>query len=55
MVTLNPVTLEGQAEIIYNVWLYRIAKWHWMSIKTDESIIVTPTVPWHRRRGWKAR
>jgi uncharacterized protein (DUF1778 family) len=45
MTTLNPVTLEGQAEIIYNIWLYRTAKWHWNVLKADEYIIVTPSYP----------
>ncbi len=43
--TLNPVTLEGQSEIIYNVWLYRSAKWHWNVYKADEFIAVTPAAP----------
>jgi hypothetical protein len=43
--TINPVTLEGQAEIIYNIWLYRVAKWHFNVVKAEEFIIVTPTAP----------
>ncbi len=43
--TINPVTLEGQSEIIYNVWLYRSAKWHWNVYKADEFIAVTPAAP----------
>lgn len=45
MTSLNPVTLEGQAEIIYNVFTYRIAKWHFNMIKADEYILVTPSAP----------
>ncbi|MBN2042191.1 MAG: hypothetical protein JW754_00130 [Candidatus Aenigmarchaeota archaeon] len=43
--SINPVTLEGQSEIIYNVWLYRSAKWHWNVYKADEFIAVTPAAP----------
>ncbi|MEE9323911.1 MAG: hypothetical protein V3U72_05210 [Candidatus Aenigmarchaeota archaeon] len=45
IVTLNPVTLEGQAEIIYNIFIYRVAKWHYNVEKADEYIKVTPTAP----------
>lgn len=45
IVTLNPVTLEGQAEIIYNVFIYRTAKWHYHVEKADEYLRVTPTAP----------
>ncbi len=43
--TLNPVTLEGQAEIIYNVFIYRVAKWQYNIEKADEFIKLTPTAP----------
>jgi len=42
IVSLNPVTLEGQAEIIYNIFIYRVAKWHYLVEKADEFIRVTP-------------
>jgi len=45
IVSLNPVTLEGQAEIIYNIFIYRIAKWHYLVEKADEFLRVTPTAP----------
>ncbi len=45
IVTLNPVTLEGQAEIIYNIFIYRVAKWHYNVEKADEYIKLTPTAP----------
>lgn len=45
VVSLNPVTLEGQAEIIYNIFIYRVAKWHYMVEKADEFIRLTPTAP----------
>jgi hypothetical protein len=45
IVTLNPVTLEGQAEIIYNIFIYRVAKWHYNVEKADEYIRLTPTAP----------
>ncbi len=45
IVTLNPVTLEGQAEIIYNIFIYRVAKWHYNVEKADEYITMTPTAP----------
>jgi hypothetical protein len=45
IVTLNPVCLEGQAEIIYNVFIYRVFKWHWWAEKVDEIITLTPTPP----------
>ncbi len=45
MTSINPVTLEGQAEIIYNVMMYRIAKWHWCAEKADEYIMLTPNPP----------
>ena len=45
MTSLNPVTLEGQAEIIYNVVMYRMAKWHWQAEKADEYIMLTPNPP----------
>lgn len=45
IVSLNPVTLEGQAEIIYNIFIYRIAKWHYLVEKADEFVRVTPTAP----------
>lgn len=45
MTSINPVTLEGQAEIIYNVIMYRIAKWHWRAEKADEYIMLTPNPP----------
>lgn len=43
--TVNPVTLPGQSDIIYNIWLYRSAKWHWNAVKADEFMIVEPTAP----------
>jgi len=45
MTSINPVTLEGQAEIIYNVIMYRAAKWHWQFAKADEYIMLTPNPP----------
>lgn len=45
IVSLNPVTLEGQAEIIYNIFIYRVAKWHYMVEKADEFIRITPVAP----------
>jgi hypothetical protein len=45
IVTLNPVTLEGQAEIIYNIFIYRVFKWHYWVEKADEIVKVTPTPP----------
>ncbi len=45
MTSINPVTLEGQAEIIYNVMMYRVAKWHWNVKKADEYILLTPNPP----------
>ncbi len=45
MTSINPVTLEGQAEIIYNIMMYRIAKWHWQAEKADEYIMLTPNPP----------
>jgi hypothetical protein len=45
IVSMNPVTLEGQAEIIYNIFIYRIAKWHYLVEKADEFVKVTPTAP----------
>lgn len=45
IVSLNPVALEGQAEIIYNIFVYRVAKWHYNVEKADEYIRVTPTAP----------
>ena len=45
IVTLNPVALEGQAEIIFNVFMYRLAKWHYLFEKADELIKVTPVAP----------
>lgn len=45
MTSINPVTLEGQAEIIYNVVMYRMAKWHWQVEKADEYIMLTPNPP----------
>ncbi|MCX6817922.1 MAG: hypothetical protein NTU57_03615 [Candidatus Aenigmarchaeota archaeon] len=45
IVTLNPVALEGQAEIIFNVFMYRLAKWHYLFEKADELIRVTPVAP----------
>ncbi|NIO22401.1 MAG: hypothetical protein GTN38_00045 [Candidatus Aenigmarchaeota archaeon] len=45
MTSINPVTLEGQAEIIYNIMMYRIAKWHWQAAKADEYIMLTPNPP----------
>ncbi len=44
-VSLNNVALEGQAEIIYNVFIYRTAKWHYNVEKADEIILVTPVAP----------
>jgi hypothetical protein len=45
MTSINPVTLEGQAEIIYNIMMYRVAKWHWQVEKADEYIMLTPNPP----------
>jgi hypothetical protein len=45
VVSLNPVALEGQAEILYNIFLYRVAKWHYRVEKADEKIILTPVIP----------
>ncbi|MCK5022935.1 MAG: hypothetical protein KAS04_02065 [Candidatus Aenigmarchaeota archaeon] len=45
IVTLNPVCLEGQAEIIYNVFVYRCAKWHYSMEKADEYFTLSPTAP----------
>ncbi|MEM5871309.1 MAG: hypothetical protein QW051_00380 [Candidatus Aenigmatarchaeota archaeon] len=45
IVTLNNVCLEGQAEIIYNVFIYRVFKWHWWVEKVDELVTVTPVAP----------
>jgi hypothetical protein len=45
MTSINPVTLEGQAEIIYNIMMYRVAKWHWAVAKADEYIMLTPNAP----------
>ncbi len=44
-VTMNLTTLEGQAEIVYNVFMYRLAKWRWNMVKVNESIVLTPTPP----------
>jgi hypothetical protein len=43
--TVNPVALAGQSDIIYNVVVYRIAKWHWNILKADEYIMIQPTAP----------
>lgn len=45
IVTLNPVCLEGQAEMIYNAFIYRTAKWKYIVEKANEIIKVTPQAP----------
>ncbi|RLI99800.1 MAG: hypothetical protein DRP03_02500 [Candidatus Aenigmatarchaeota archaeon] len=39
---INPVTLPGQSEILFDVFVYRLAKWRFNMAKFDEYVVSNP-------------